>query len=209
MKATVQQHRVECMERSMALAKDIISTVGVAREQTYLHGLVYGLHRVFDTVLHPLLAGMQGCEHVNKQMKLCLVSRCTAANNNRYDKHGKRMLGDVAQAAVAKVARTHIAEHRADSCPQNVYGQRLLGRMGWGSEESQERKAARESKGFLAGSVGGLKALNAGTYSPQPVAAVNSPQTMSQLLANPPRTKRFAPRPSVLRPDFLDVDPRK
>ena len=90
-----------------------------------------------------------------------------------------------------------------------LYGlsaQRLLGRMGWGSQEARERKAAHDSKGFVVGSGIGLNAMNAGTYSPQPAAAVNSPQTMSELLANPPCTKRFAPRPSVLRPDFLDVD---
>ena len=71
-----RRRRAECKERTMLLARDIISTVGVAREQTYVHDLVYGVHLVFDTVLHPLLAGMQGVEHVNKAMKLCLVSQC-------------------------------------------------------------------------------------------------------------------------------------
>ena len=129
----VQVRKEGCKERAMALAKDIVSAVGTAREQTYLHDLVYGVHRVFDSVLHPLLAGMQGCEHVNKDMKLCLVSQCTAANNNRYRSDGKRMLGDVAQAAVAKVARQHIADTRADSLPTNQYSQRLQGRLAWGS----------------------------------------------------------------------------
>ena len=182
----VQQRRGECAERSLALAKDIISTVGVAREQTYLHDLVYGLHHIFEVVLHPLLAGMQGVEHVNKMMKLCLVSQCTAANNNRVDREGHRMLGDVAQAAVAKVVRTHIVKLRGDSCPQNLYGQRLLGHLSWGSRESVTRIGKRNHKQFTANSVAGLKALNEGTYSPQPLpAAVASPESLTGLLENP------------------------
>jgi hypothetical protein len=103
----VQKRRAECMERSKALATDIVRVIGVAREQTYIHDLVYGLHRVFDVVLHPLLAGMQGVEHVNKQLKLILTSQCTAAHNNKVGADGKRMWGDVVQAAHAKVVRTH------------------------------------------------------------------------------------------------------
>ena len=56
----VEKRRTDCMERSKAVAADIIRTIGVAREQTYVHDLVYGVHRIFDVVLHPLLAGMQG-----------------------------------------------------------------------------------------------------------------------------------------------------
>ena len=114
-----------------------------------------------------------------------LVSQCTAANNNRYSREGKRLLGGVAQATVAKVARTHIVEHRAKCCPQNQYDQRLLGRMGWGTHEHRERKAAQESKSFVVEAGHGLQALNARTYSsysPQPGAAVNLPHTMSELL---------------------------
>ena len=85
----VQIRKAACKERALALATDSIRTVGVAREQTYLHDLVYGLHRVFDAVLHPLLAGMQGCEHVNKLMKLTLVSQCTAANKTDITKRGR------------------------------------------------------------------------------------------------------------------------
>jgi hypothetical protein len=205
--AAVQTRRTECKVRSMALAKDAIKTVGEAREQTYLHDLVYGLHRVFDVVLHLLLAGMQGCEHVNKQMKLSLVSQCPAANNNRLHTDGTRMQSDVAQAAVAKVMRTHIAEVRSSSLPQNLYGQALMGNVGWGSKVSKERKAKRDSKGFTVGSVPGLQALRAGVYSPQ-AHGVTSPATMEERLKNPPRKKRFAvPGPSLLRPDFMEPEP--
>ena len=204
--AAVQKRRTECKERSLALAKDVIHTVGVAREQTYLHDLVYGLHRVFDVVLHLLLAGMQGCEHVNKQMKLCLVSQCTAATNNRVRKDGTRMLSDVSQAAVGKVMRTHVVEVRGGSLPQNLYGQSLMGNCGWGSKVSLERKEKRDHKGFAAGSVAGLQALRAGTYSPQS-HAVASPGTMEERLLHPPRKKRFAaPGPSMLRPDFFEPE---
>ena len=51
MKAAVTNRRGECMERSKLLAKDIIAAVGEARQQTYVHDLIYGLHRVFDVVL--------------------------------------------------------------------------------------------------------------------------------------------------------------
>ena len=50
-KAAVTNRRGECMERSKLLAKDIIAAVGEARQQTYVHDLIYGLHRVFDVVL--------------------------------------------------------------------------------------------------------------------------------------------------------------
>ena len=172
--------------------------------------MVYGLHRVFDSVLHPLLAGMQGCEHVNKDMKLCLVSQCTAANNNRYDSKGDRLLGDVAQAAKAKVSRQHIADTRADKCPDNQYSQRLLGRLGWGSVDSITRGAKRVHKVFTAvGSSVGLTAMNAGTYSPTVALAV-TPGTMAAQLTAPSRRRRFtvpAVRvPSVLRPDFIEPE---
>ena len=207
--AAVQKRRGECAERSLALAKGILGTVGTAREQTYVHDLVYGLHRVLDVVLHPLLAGMQGVEHVNKQMKLCLVSQCTAANNNRMDADGKRMLGDVAQAAIAKVVRTHVVETRGDSCPQNVYGQRLLGHMSWGSAESRERVAKRDHKQFSAGSASGLQALNAGTHSPLPPTAVASPESLTAMLENASRKRRFTVRGQTpLRPDFIEPEPR-
>ena len=64
--AAVEKRRNECKERSLELAHNIVAAVGTAREQTYVHDLVYGLHRIFEVVLHPLLAVMQGCEHVNK-----------------------------------------------------------------------------------------------------------------------------------------------
>ena len=207
---TVKRRRTECMERSMALAKDIIAAVGVARKQTYVHDLVYGLHRVFDAVLHLLLAGMQGVEHVNKQMKLALVSQCTAANNNRKTASGKQMLGDVAQAALCKVARQHIVELRGDSLPQSQYGQRLMGHLGWGSNESIARVAKRDHKVFQAGSVSGLKELAAGVYSPQPTAAAVSPVGMAALLSDPPRQRwkrHTPPGPSCLRPDFYEPEP--
>ena len=204
----VQVRREACKERALALAKDILATVGTAREQTYVHDLVYGLHRVFDSVLHPLLAGMQGCEHANKEMKLCLVAQCTAANNNRFDSSGKRMLGDVAQAAVAKVVRQHIADTRADACPQNQYGQRLLGRLGWGTGESLKRVAKHAHKVFAAGSAASLQALRAGTHSPQVPACAASPGMMATQLAAPSRKRRFDTRvPSELRPDFMEQEP--
>ena len=119
-----------------------------------------------------------------------------------------RMLGDVAQAAVAKVARTHIVKLRGDSCPQNLYGQRLLGHLSWGPRESVARIGNRNHKQFTANSVAGLKALNEGTYSPQPLpAAVASPESLTGLLENPSRKRRFAIRPSLLRPDFLEPEP--
>ena len=151
---------------------------------------------------------MQGCEHVNKEMKLCLVSQCTAANNNRYGSSGKRMLGDVAQAAVAKVVRQHIVDTRAEACPQNQYGQRLLGRLGWGSGESLKRVASQAHKVFNAGSAVGLQALRAGTHSPQLLAAAASPNRMATRLAAPSRQRRYDPREhSVLRPDFIEPSP--
>ena len=116
------------------------------------------------------------------------------------------MLGDVAQAAIGKVMRTHIAEVRGRSLPQNLYGQQLLGNCGWGSHVSLERKAKRDHKGFTAGSAAGLQALRAGTYSPQP-HAVPSPSTMQERILDPPRRKRFAaPGPSLLRPDFIEPE---
>jgi hypothetical protein len=144
--AAVQKRRADCKERSMALATDIISAVGTAREQSYLHDLVYGLHRVFDVVLHPLLAGMQGVEHVNKQMKLSLVSQCTAANNNRRDSEGARMMGDVAQAAQAKVIRSHI-ESRAETLPANQYAHMLMGKIGWGTLGNTGTRGANHKAG--------------------------------------------------------------
>ena len=197
--AAVLKRKSECMERSKLLAADIISTVGVAREQTYLHDLVYGLRRVFDVVLHPLLAGMQGVEHVNKLMKLSLVSQCTAANNNRFSREGVRMQGDVAQAARAKVVRSHIVEMRGVSLPQNMYSQRLMGNLSWGSKENSDRSEKRPHTVFAAASVSGLHALNAGTYSP-PTRAVVSPTPMQELLSNPSRKRRMVIRPSPLVP---------
>ena len=159
---------------------------------------------MFDVVLHLLLAGMQGCEHVNKQMKLCLVSQCTAANNNRVQADGTRMLSDVAQAAIGKVMRAHIVEVRGGSLPQYLYGQSLMGNLGWGSKVSLERNAKRDHKGFAAGSAPGLHALRAGTYSPH---AVPSLGTMEERLLHPPRFKRSAaPGPSLLRSDFFEPE---
>ena len=94
--AAVADRRKQTMTRSLQVAADITSTIGEAREQTYVHDMVYGLHRVFDVALHTLHAGMQGVEHVNKLMKLTMVSQVTAANNNRRYADGKRLLGDVA-----------------------------------------------------------------------------------------------------------------
>ena len=207
--AAVQLRRTQCMDRSMLLAKDILATVGEAREQTYVHDLVYGLHRVFDVVLHLLLAGMQGVEHVNKQMKLALVSQCTAANNNRRTLDGSRMMGDVAQAAVAKVARAHIVETRGASLPQNQYGQRLMGLLGWGTTESIARAAKKDHKVFAAGSVTQMNALAAGTYSPQPPTASVSPIGMAALLSDPSRKRwrRSSLGPSNLSPDFFEPEP--
>ena len=204
----VQKRRSDCKERSMLLATDIISAVGTAREQTYLHDLVYGLHRVFDVVLHPLLAGMQGVEHVNKQMKLSLVSQCTAANNNRRDSEGNRMMGDVAQAAQAKVIRTHL-EARADNLPSNQYAQMLMGKLGWGSKVHVERTRQYDHKVLSAGATAGLAALLTGDHSPQfRPPAVLSPGTMSERLLNPSRKKRLTVRvPSSLRPDFVEPEP--
>ena len=162
-----------------------------------MHDLVYGLYRIFDVVLHPLLAGMQGVEHVNKQMKLSLVTQCTAANNNKKTADGKRMLGDVAQAAVAKVVRGHIVETRGASLPGNQYSQRIQGHLGWGTAESIARVAKGAHKIFVTGSAAGLRALNAGTYSPQLPAAVVSPNTIGQLLSDPPRKRRFQNAPAV------------
>jgi hypothetical protein len=205
--AAVQTRRSQCKERASALAKDIVNTVGVAREQTYLHDLFYGLHRIFDVVLHPLMAGMQGVEHVNKQMKLTLTSQCTAANNNRKRADGSRMIGDVAQVAHAKVVRTHVIETQGASLPQNVYSQMLMGNLNWGSRESHKRTEKRTHKVFIAGSAKGLQALRDGTYASSPPAATESPVHMSALLSDPPRKKRFAIRGTPLRPDFLEPEP--
>ena len=45
------------MSHARELALDIVNTVGDARQQTYIHDLVYGLHRIFDVALHTLHAG--------------------------------------------------------------------------------------------------------------------------------------------------------
>ena len=204
--AAVQQRKVACMERSMALAKDIVAAIGVAREQTYIHDLVYGLHRIFEVVLHPLLAGMQGCEHVNKLMKQTLTSQCTAALNNRYDADGKKCIGDVAQVAHAKVVRTHIIETRGDSLPRDLYSQMLMGSLNWGSRASQKRLEKRDHKVFEAKAAVGLRALREGMHSPQTEACA-SPVEMVALLSDPPRKKRMPCGPTPLRPDFMEPEP--
>ena len=204
--AAVEKRKIDCKERSLLVARDIVAAVGTAREQTYVHDLVYGLHRIFEVVLHPLLAGMQGCEHVNKKMKQILVGQCTAACNNRYDSSGKRLLGDVAQVATAVVVSSHIVDTRAEDCPQDMYGQRMFGKLGWGKQSTLEHSKKRDHKVFVAGSVAGLNALKAGTHSPAPTS-VASPGTMSELLANPPRKRRYVPKPTPLRPDFLEPGP--
>ena len=196
------------MERSKALAVDIISTIGVAREQTYLHDLVYGLHRMFDVVLHPLLAGMQGCEHVNKSMKQTLVSQCTAALNNKYDADGRRCLGDVAQVAHGKVVRQHIIKTRQENLPHDLYSQMLYDSLNWGSRASQKRLEKRDHKVFEAKAASGLRALRDGIHSPQ-TEACGSPllSDMAALLSDPPRKKRMPCGQTPLRPDFMEPEP--
>lgn len=112
---------------------------------------------------------------------------------------------------MAKVVRQHISVHRAEHAPQNQYGQRLLGRLGWGSGESIARVAKHEHKVFLASSSAGMNALAAGTYSPVLVAAaVASPGTMADQLNAPSRKRRYdVAVPSQLRPAFLEPEPRK
>ena len=195
----VRVRKLGLMERSREVAVDIVSAVGDARQQTYLHDLVYGVHRVFDVALHPLHAGMQGVEHVNKQMKLILVSQCTAANNNQKTHVGSR-LGDVAQAATAIVARSHIVHGPlAPSLPGSQYSLQLQGRMGWGTSHSNERSLKRDHKVFTAGSASGLQALKDGVHSPV-ARAVHSPGTMEAKLLNPSRRRRPVNRPSRLGP---------
>ena len=122
-----------------------MGTIGDAREQTCVHDLVYGLHRIFDVALTILHARMQGVEHVNKQMKLILVAQCTAANHGRRDKKGNLLLGDVAQAATAIVSRQHIINGPiAASLPADQYSKRLQGQLGWGTEASKARVAKAE-----------------------------------------------------------------
>jgi hypothetical protein len=198
----VCNRRQQTMSRSLEVAADIASTIGEAREQTYVHDMVYGLHRVFDVALHTLHAGMQGVEHVNKLMKLTMVSQVTAANNNRRDAKGSRLLGDVAQTAVAIVARSHIMNGpRAAALPNTQYSQMLQGKMGWGSTGYVERVAKGEHKQFGAASVSRLSALQAVLYSPVPRTAATSPEPMAALLSNPSRKRRFEIRPSSLGPD--------
>ena len=197
----VQVRKQQCMTDARQLARDIVDTIGDARQQTYVHDLVYGLHRIFDVALHTLHAGMQGVEHVNKQMELIMVSQCTAANNNRRDKDGKRLLGDVAQTATAIVARSHIMHSQAAaSLPSNQYAQMLMGKLGWGSKEYVARTAKRDHKTVEAGAVSRMNALQAGLYSPTLAAAAVSPELMSQRLLAPGRTRRFAVRPSPIGP---------
>jgi hypothetical protein len=199
--AAVTLRRQQCMTRSREVAGDIVSTIGEARQQTYLHDLVYGVHRIFDVALHILHAGMQGVEHVNKQMKLIMVAQCTAANNNRRDTDGKRLLGDVAQTATAIVARSHIMNGpQSASLPSNQYSQMLQGRMGWGSAAYTQRTEKRDHKQFQAGSVSRLSAMQAGLYSPQQRTDAASPEPMAELLSQPSRKRRFDIRPSQLRP---------
>ena len=198
----VSARREACKDRARLLVSDVTSTVGVAREQTYVHDLLYGLHRVFDTVLHILLAGMQGCEHVNKQMKMVLNSQCTAANNNRRDAQGNRMLSDVSQVAVGMLMRQHIVESpNAGSLPSNQYGQRIMGQLAWGTKESHARALKGEHRGFTACATAGLHALRDGTHVPVAAAAA-SPEPMAVLLSQPSRIRRFAHRtdPSPLVP---------
>ena len=89
--------------------------------------------------------------------------------------------------------------------PANQYAQMLMGKIGWGTREHVERTTKREYKIFQAGSSSGLATLREGTYSPQPAAAVSSPDVMTALLANPSRRKRFVRRTSPLMPDVPDV----
>ena len=199
--AAVQLRKQQCMARAREVASDIISTIGTAREQTYVHDMVYGLHRIFDVALHMLHAGMQGVEHVNKQMKLIMVSQCTAANNNRRGADGKRLMGDVAQVAMAIVARGHVVNGpKAASLPSSQYSAMLQGLVGWGSAAHQERESKRERKTFEAGSLSKMNALQAGLYSPTLAAAAVSPELMSQRFLAPGRTRRFAVRPSPIGP---------
>jgi hypothetical protein len=207
--SAVRLRRTQTMQRSHELATDIIRAIGTAREQTYIHDLVYGLHRTFDVALHALHAGMQGCEHVNKQMKLILTSQCTAAVNNRRGKEGERMVGDVAQAAVAIVAKQHIISGpRAEGLPTNLYSQRMQGLCTWNSKSSVDRVQKRDHKVFSAGSSSGLNALRDGTHSPKPRTVLASPEPMAQLLSDPSRKKRLVTRlPSRLRPDANEPEP--
>ena len=197
--AAVKLRQQQCMARSREVAIDIVSTIGEARQQTYLHDLVYGVHRIFDVALHILHAGMQGVEHVNKQMKLVMVSQCTAANNNRRDNEGRRMIGDVAQTATAIVARSHIINGpQSASLPSNQYSLQLQGEMGWGSQAYVERTERKAHKMFAAASVSRLSALEAGLYSPQSPARAASPEPMAVLLSQPGRKRRFDIKPSPL-----------
>ena len=151
---------------------------------------------------------MQGVEHVNKLMKLTMVSQVTAANNNRRDADGQRLLGDVAQTAVAIVSRSHIVNGpRAASLPSDQYSLMLQGKMGWGTAESVERHAKGEHKMFQAGSVSRLGAMQAGLYSPPQRTAAVSPEPMALLLANPSRKRRFEIRPSPLGAATVEEDP--
>ena len=61
-------------------------------------------------------------EHVNKLMKLTMVSQCTAANNNRRDKRGRGCSETWRRRRLRIVARAHIVNGpRSASLPSNQY----------------------------------------------------------------------------------------
>ena len=118
--------RNECAKRSLALARDILSCVGVQKDQSYIHDLVYGLNRLYDYVGTPLRAAMQGAEHVNKQMKDVLrVMTCAGG------KGGKGKYGDLAQMARVMQTKSHVISQMGEGLPHDKYSMQLQGRLSW------------------------------------------------------------------------------
>ena len=159
---------------------------------------------------------MQGVEHANKLMKQCLVAQCTAAGNNRRNSKGERVLGDVAQVAQGKVVVQHILDAPSSELPKSQYGQRMLGRLGWGTSEAHERVEKHEHKIFKAASSGNLSGLLRGAYTPlsedearlaSPIVRV--PEPMALLLSDPPRRRRRDVRAPFMDTTPLNTSPNK
>ena len=120
--ATVDR-RNECKKRSRQLAQDILTCVGVETDQSYIHDLVYGLHKLYDQVGTPLRAAMQGIEHVNKQMKDILRLMVCAG--------GKGKTSDISQMSQIMRIKSHVISQRCASLPADKYSQMIQGKVSW------------------------------------------------------------------------------
>ena len=67
----------------------------------------------------------------------------------RHSTSGKRLLGDVAQVATAVVAHSHIVDTLAEDYPQDMYGQRMLGTLGWGKQSTLEHSKKHDHTVYL------------------------------------------------------------